>query len=91
MYYSPKQFNTVVNRLITETLLREFSFYNIYFTNHVTWETIYKEDGDGYLVMFRVDGSINEHASFTYLNGSDRDLEAYVREAIVRIVGLSNI
>lgn len=91
MYYSPKQFNTVIKNLVNAVVTLQFSAYADYFNNHVTWETIYKEDGDGYLVMFRVDGSINEHASFTYLNGSDRDLEAYVREAVVRIIGLSNI
>jgi len=93
MHYSPHQFRTVTNSLINEVLTREFSAYKSSFLKDITWETEHKyvTDGDGYLVTFKSNGVTDWSASFTYLNGSDRDLEAYVREAVVRIIRLSNI
>lgn len=90
MHYTPKQFKTVISHLVEIILHRELSAYKKQYEDiNPIVEIHHDKIADGFLVWFKVGGFVK--TDFTYLNGSHDELDAHVREAIVRILGLSNI
>lgn len=92
MRFTPGQFKTIINYLVDTTLKREFSAYISEFKRDVIVCIEHIGFLDGFNVYFTALPETQKKTErFSYVNGSDIDLEAHVREGIVRILGLSNI